>query len=310
MNKKGLSTIVVTLILIVLSLVAVGVVWVVVSNLLNTGTQQANFQFGTLFLDLKISKVAVDINGNLSLAVQRGAGQGDLTGIAFIISDGTNSQVVKKDSTMQELGSTTFTLTPSDLGSLGVIKDVSIAPILTGGQVGQKSDETTNIIQNALSFTTTHSGSGNLYTYWLIYSGSYPIISGDYLEYDVYCDISNSVCDGGMEIEGTGWNGRGLGLTDQNSLNNVYSGSGDYSSKKGQWYHRKVSLTSAVGKTILMVSPDEESDLNTNYHYYYRNVVITNAGAIKNIFYNGGQPQSNRLNYGSGNTNSGVVPYN
>ena len=48
-DKRGLSTIVVTLILIVLSLVAVGVVWVVVSNLLNTGTQQANFQFGTFF---------------------------------------------------------------------------------------------------------------------------------------------------------------------------------------------------------------------------------------------------------------------
>ena len=48
-NKRGLSTIVVTLILIVLSLVAVGVVWVVVSNLLNTGTQRQIFSLELFF---------------------------------------------------------------------------------------------------------------------------------------------------------------------------------------------------------------------------------------------------------------------
>ena len=45
-NKRGLSTIVVTLILVVLSLVAVGVVWAVISNLLKTGEQQSTSSFG------------------------------------------------------------------------------------------------------------------------------------------------------------------------------------------------------------------------------------------------------------------------
>jgi len=39
-NKRGLSTIVVTLIIILISLVAVGIVWVVVNNLIK-GEQEA-----------------------------------------------------------------------------------------------------------------------------------------------------------------------------------------------------------------------------------------------------------------------------
>ncbi|MCL5018488.1 MAG: hypothetical protein M1416_01835 [Candidatus Pacearchaeota archaeon] len=37
-NKRGLSTIVITLILILLSIVAVGIVWVVINNVIKTGT--------------------------------------------------------------------------------------------------------------------------------------------------------------------------------------------------------------------------------------------------------------------------------
>ena len=154
-DKRGLSTIVVTLILIVLSLVAVGVVWVVISNLLNTGTQQANFQFGTLFLNLKIDKVLTDSSGNLLVTVNRGTGQGDLKEIDFIVSDGKNSQVIKKPTTLSELGTSTFTLTPSDLGNIGFAKEVDIAPVISSGgqdQVGSKVDSkilsTKEVIQN------------------------------------------------------------------------------------------------------------------------------------------------------------------
>ena len=142
-NKKGLSDIVVTLIIIVLSLVAIGVVWVVVSNILKSSSSQASFQFGTLFLDLKIEKVLVDSNGNYLVTVSRGTGQGELTGIDFVFSDGINSQVVKESSSIQELGSQTFTFTPSDLGSITFVKQIDIAPVLNSGgndQIGSKVD--------------------------------------------------------------------------------------------------------------------------------------------------------------------------
>ncbi len=59
-NKKGLSDIVVTLIIIVLSLVAIGVVWVVVSNMLKSGTASADI--GAKCIGVQVSA----INANCS----------------------------------------------------------------------------------------------------------------------------------------------------------------------------------------------------------------------------------------------------
>ena len=142
-NKRGLSDIVVTLIIIVLALVAVGIVWAVVSNLLKTGTSQANFQFGTLFLSLTINNVALDNSGNVLVTVSRGTGDGDLSAIDFIVSDGTKSQVIKKTTSLSPLGSQTFTLTPSDLQGISGIYEIDIAPVMNSGgtdQIGSKVD--------------------------------------------------------------------------------------------------------------------------------------------------------------------------
>jgi hypothetical protein len=52
-NRRGLSTIVITLIIIVISLVAVGLVWVVVRNLINAGT-------GGLEINSKCLNIVID----------------------------------------------------------------------------------------------------------------------------------------------------------------------------------------------------------------------------------------------------------
>ena len=192
-SKKGLSTIVVTLILIVLSLVAVGVVWVVVSNLLNTGTQQASFQFGTLFLNLKIDKVLTDSSGNLLVTVSRGTGQGDLREIDFIVSDGKNSQVVKKTTTLSELGTSTFTLTPADLTGLSTVFEVDIAPVINSGgsnQVGSKVDSKKTDYSSCSAILNSGNSNGD---------GIYTIDPdgfGPESSFQVYCD---------MTTDGGGW---------------------------------------------------------------------------------------------------------
>ena len=145
-DKRGLSTIVVTLILIVLSLVAVGVIWVVVSNLLNTGTQQATSSFGQIFLNLKVQNVNIKSNGDVDVTVQRNSGAGDLKAINFIVSDGTDSKVIKQITSLQELGTQTFTLPYSTLGSMA-IKIISLAPVInSNGQetVGNIIDKYVN----------------------------------------------------------------------------------------------------------------------------------------------------------------------
>lgn len=193
-DKHGLSTIVVTLILVVLSLVAVGVVWAVVNNLLKTGEQQSNFQFGTLFLNLKIDKALVDTNGNLLVTVSRGSGEGDLREIDFIVSDGKNSVVVKKPTTMSELGTSTFTLAPSDLSGISTVVQVDIAPVINSGgqnQVGSKVDSKKSDYSNSCSGILNSGGSNGDGIYTIDPDGLGPEQS-----LQVYCD---------MTTDGGGW---------------------------------------------------------------------------------------------------------
>ena len=151
-NKRGLSTIVVTLLMILLSLVAIGVVWVVVSNILKSGTQQASSGLGQLLVSIELQNVNMKSNGDVDIGVKRNVGAGGLTGINFIVSDGVNTKVIKKDTTLQELNSNTFTLTASELGSnFGLVKKVSIAPIIdsnTGSVVDQKNYSNKEILMN------------------------------------------------------------------------------------------------------------------------------------------------------------------
>jgi hypothetical protein len=62
-NKKGLSDIVVTLIIIVLSLVAVGVVWAVVNNLLKGGSAGVDINAKCLGLNLQITQANCSLSG-------------------------------------------------------------------------------------------------------------------------------------------------------------------------------------------------------------------------------------------------------
>ncbi len=128
-DKKGISAIIVTLLMIVLSLVAVGAVWVVISNVLSSGTEQTSSAFGQITLSMKIESVKTDSNGDVLVAVKRNAGAGDLSGINLIVSDGTNSQIIKKDESISELATKTFTITSAELTDVAFVKEIQIAPI-------------------------------------------------------------------------------------------------------------------------------------------------------------------------------------
>ncbi len=132
-NRRGLSAIVVTLILILLSLVAVGIVWAVVNNIIQGRSEEASTEFGQFFVNLELEKVQIDPNGDLTITVKRGVGEGEVSGIYFVISDGTNSEVIQKDAEVSgvgtELGEQTFTILSSEITGLTDIKEISIAPV-------------------------------------------------------------------------------------------------------------------------------------------------------------------------------------
>jgi hypothetical protein len=143
-NSKGLSTIVATLLIILLTLVAVGIIWVVVKNVLNQNAEQVSF--GRFTVDLDIVRADIINDTAINLTVKRDSGDGELYGVLFIVYDKDNSEVVRYNVPLQELEEKRFNIILSVLNTSNV-KKVSIAPVfmLESGKefIGDVLDEYT-----------------------------------------------------------------------------------------------------------------------------------------------------------------------
>ena len=94
-NKNGLSTIVVTLILIVLSLVAVGAVWLVVSPMLKNSQQNADVSSKCLTVAVDATQVNCS-NGATNVLctvvlTRGGTGSDALGGVKLVFKNSTSS---------------------------------------------------------------------------------------------------------------------------------------------------------------------------------------------------------------------------
>jgi hypothetical protein len=95
-DTRGLSTIVATLLIILLTLVAVGIIWAVVRNVLNNNAQQISL--GKFTVDLEIVAVYPS-NGttDTGVKVKRNAGEGELEGIIFSVFDGKQTHTFEEN---------------------------------------------------------------------------------------------------------------------------------------------------------------------------------------------------------------------
>lgn len=94
-NKKGLSAVVTTLIIILLVLVAVGIVWVVVRNVVDTGAEQIEISSQCLAIDVQAVSVNETAPGNYSITLRRSAGGNDIGGLKVVLFNSTlNSGVL------------------------------------------------------------------------------------------------------------------------------------------------------------------------------------------------------------------------
>ena len=113
-NKRGLSAIVATLIIILLVLVAVGIIWVVVRNVIQEGAEQVDISTKCIAVDLRaVSVVPVaDEAGNYSVTLRRLAGGEAIGGVKIVLfSDTANSGVLDDYfQTLSELGTRTETV--------------------------------------------------------------------------------------------------------------------------------------------------------------------------------------------------------
>ena len=125
--SKGLSTIIATLLIVILVFVAVGILWVVVKNVLQSGAEQVSL--GKFTLDLKVEKVQA-VGNNLSVTIKRNVGSGEFVGLVFIVDDAQNSETFTENGSMNELEKRTFNLTLVNINPNRITK-IKVAPIFT-----------------------------------------------------------------------------------------------------------------------------------------------------------------------------------
>ncbi|MCL5018514.1 MAG: hypothetical protein M1416_01970 [Candidatus Pacearchaeota archaeon] len=139
-NRRGLSTIVVTMIIILLSIIAIGIIWFVVSNIISEGSGQV--RFGQFLIDLDITN-AYEENGNIFVDVTRKVGAGELLKIKFVLSDEVNSELIEAESSLGELESNRFSLDPSNLIA-SQVTTVSVAPVFKSDEGEEVTSEVTD----------------------------------------------------------------------------------------------------------------------------------------------------------------------
>ena len=125
MNKRGLSQIILTVIMITLVLIATGIIWTVIQNIISESTEDISLARFTINVDIQSAKIE---GGNVIVGVLRNIGKGDLTGIKFVFFDGKNSESVERKVLLGELESRSFTFILNEL-NISEVETVSIAPI-------------------------------------------------------------------------------------------------------------------------------------------------------------------------------------
>ena len=120
-NRKGLSDVMATMMIILLVLVAVGIIWVVVRNFINQGTEQIDISQKCLAVTLEAVGVT-ETSGAYAIALRRGSdSQGDLGVKVSVFNVAGSSEVINWGAF-------------GDLDALGTVtKSVTPSPALTGG---------------------------------------------------------------------------------------------------------------------------------------------------------------------------------
>jgi len=90
-SERGLSAIVATLLIILLTLIAVGIIWVVIRNVVESGGEQAEIAAKCLNVDLSVTAAQCDTGGVCNVTYTRSTGGDAINGIFIILSNGQTS---------------------------------------------------------------------------------------------------------------------------------------------------------------------------------------------------------------------------
>jgi len=116
-DKKGVSAIVATLIIVLLVIVAAGIVWVVIRNIVQDGAEQV--EFGQKCLEVNLEYVSVTESSSTEcdpgetaydVTLRRSAGGDEIAGVKVALLNETDSSELQEFGVLEELETETATV--------------------------------------------------------------------------------------------------------------------------------------------------------------------------------------------------------
>lgn len=125
-NKRGLSLIVTSLIIVVLVLVAIGIVWVVVRNIIEGGVEQVDYNTKCLEVNVRATALVSTGGSDYNITMTRTAGGDDIAGVKLVFFNGDDdtSDVIDVDGNIAPLA----TVTKSVDGEIEDANKVELTP--------------------------------------------------------------------------------------------------------------------------------------------------------------------------------------
>ncbi len=143
MNKRGISGILVTVLLVLLAIGALGIIWVILLSFINSGSESIDLNSNTLKVEVVENSLKYLPGDSLELLVRRDANLGNISGVKVVIdSEGGNSYSVDANVNLDVLESKKI-IVPLN-GKIDKITKVSVYPLISNGKkssVGKLSDD-------------------------------------------------------------------------------------------------------------------------------------------------------------------------
>jgi len=141
MQKRGELSRLDIILIILISIVLLTLVFFILFRIVN------NVKEGNILvedLDLKISQVKIVDDKTTEITVKRNEGEGEFSGLSFLVDDGSNIEIIKKETSMIQNESETFSL-KFIIVNASRIKKIAITPIFEKGNgeeiIGDVEDE-------------------------------------------------------------------------------------------------------------------------------------------------------------------------
>lgn len=135
MNKRGLSDVVTTVLIILLALAAILLIWIFISNFLKDTGEEIKIRRFTSTFDIPLSSISKN-NDELSFAVKRTSGTDVIKGIIIGLEDSTKKVVpIRKDDSYETPQSRSYVFNYTEKDLVDVVY-ISVAPIYGDGKVG------------------------------------------------------------------------------------------------------------------------------------------------------------------------------